>query len=349
MTIIAEDVQRILRADLPWTSFAGKTVLISGASGFLPAYMVETLVALARQDAVEVRVVALVRNLEKARRRFSHLLAKSGNLLLLRHDVTQVLHFDGPVDFIVHAASPASPKFYLTDPVGTLTANVLGTYNLLELARARKDASVLLFSSGEVYGQSGKDSQGELDYGYLDPATVRACYGEGKRAAEAMCVAYSKQFGTRTTIVRPFHTYGPGMALDDGRVFADFVANLLAHENLVIKSDGLARRPFCYVADAVEGFFTVLLKGETATPYNVGNDETEVSIRELAQTLVEAFAERKLTVIMDPARQDKDYARSPISRNCPDITRLRALGWRPRLGIVEGFTRTVASYEKPQR
>jgi UDP-glucuronate decarboxylase len=344
MKIIEEDVQRILAADLPWASFAGKTVLIAGAAGFLPAYMVETLMRLAESSSV--RVIALVRNIEKAERRFRHLLEK--NLVLLQHDVTRPLELDMPVDFIVHAASQASPKFYLTDPVGTFTANVLGTYHLLELARNGKDVAFLLFSSGEVYGQSDKILQSELDFGYLDPATVRACYGEGKRASETLCVAYSSQFGVRTTIVRPFHTYGPGMALDDGRVFADFVANILDYQDLVIKSDGSARRPFCYIADAVEAFFTVLLKGATATPYNVGNEEAEVSILELAQILSQVFADRSLKVIVDPNRQSNTYLRSPISRNCPDTARLRALGWRPRLGVAEGFRRTVASYESSQ-
>lgn len=344
MTIISEDIETILNADLPWSAFAGRTVLIAGAAGFLPAYLVRTLLALNDLDhQAPTRIVALVRNPESLFRRLSLFLGRE-DFEVLHTDLCSPIPYDGPADFIIHAASQASPRFYLTDPVGTFNANVLGTHHLLELARSRPACTMLFVSSSEVYGQTDNIRQHETDFGYLDPTTVRACYGESKRAAETLCVAYAHQYGTRCVIVRAYHTYGPGMALDDGRVFADFVADILAGRDIVIKSDGTARRPFCYIADAIVGFLTVLLKGETATAYNVGNDRTEVSVHELAKRLVSLHPERGLRVIMDSSQRSANYATSQVSRNCPDISRLAAFGWKPHTGIEDGFRRTLTSY-----
>lgn len=347
--IINDDLDRIIAADLPWDRLSGKTILVTGAAGVLPAYMVETLLRLndRRRLAAPLTVLGMVRDLPRARARFAHHGERS-DLVLVQHDVTQPFAWDGPLDVIVHAASQASPKYYSVDPVGTLAANTVGTHNLLQLARTRPLDAFLFFSSSEVYGQVGHDMipTREDQFGLVDPATVRACYAESKRLGETMCVAWSHQHGVPTRIVRPFHTYGPGMRLDDGRVFADFVSDILASRDIIIKSDGLATRSFCYIADATAGFFTVLLKGETAVPYNVGNDRAEISIRGLAEALVDEFRERGVALIMDPEKRAATYVASQVPRNCPDIGRMRALGWEPGVGIAEGFRRTVTSFEQ---
>lgn len=344
--VIAEDLAAIVRSDLDWREFAGRTVLISGANGFLPAYLVETLLYLNETwDAPPVKVVGVVRNLAKARKRFAPYLNR-GDLQLVVRDICQSLEIAGPVDYIVHAASQASPKFYGADPVGTLSANVLGTYNLLELARSKQVRGFLFFSSGEVYGEVRSDQipTREDAYGYVDPVNVRSCYAESKRMGENMCVCWHHQYGVPTRIVRPFHTYGPGMSLDDGRVFADFVADIVQGRNIVMQSDGSATRAFCYLADATVGFFLVLLSGHNAQAYNVGNDTGETSILELADLLVGLFPERGLRVVRQEASLQAGYLKSVITRACPDITKMRALGWEPRTTLAEGFQRTIRSF-----
>ena len=346
--IVTEDLEAVLSADLPWDALAGRTVLVTGAAGFLPAYLVETLLFLnEKRPGQKTRVLGLVRHEGRARERFAAYAGRD-DLRLLVQDVSLPVVPGEKVDFIVHAASQASPKYYQTDPVGTLSANVFGTQHLLNLAREHDVRGFLFFSSGEVYGQI-TDAQvptRETDYGLVDPMTVRACYGESKRMGETACVCWHAQYGVPATVARPFHTYGPGMSLTDGRVFADFVADVVAGRDIVMKSDGRATRAFCYLSDATAGFFTVLLKGESGQAYNVGNDKGEVSIVDLAQRLVDLFPEKGLKVVRQPVPAS-GYLQSPITRGCPDVAKVAGLGWQPSTTIEDGFRRTVLSFVRP--
>jgi len=349
--IIKEDLKNIISSKLPWEKFRGKTVLVSGATGFLPAYMVQTLLYL--NDTMyngkdKIRVLALARNPEKVKKRFSEYL-KRQDIYFLLQDVCEPIDVSEKVDIIIHAASQASPKYYGKDPVGTLLANVVGTKNLLELAVKSKAEKFLFFSSGEVYGEVSSEQIPikETNFGYFNPAEVRSCYGESKRMGENMCVSWTHQFGINAVIVRPFHTYGPGMSLDDGRVFADFVADIVNNRNIVLKSDGNAIRAFCYLSDAVIGFFTVLLKGEKANAYNVGNEKCEISIYELAKSLVGLYPEKRL-IVKRSIQAQNGYIVSKVQRPVPDTTKLRVLGWEPVIDIEKGFRRTIESYEDEQ-
>lgn len=344
--VITEDLRSIISHDLNWQDLAGKSVLISGANGFLPAYMVETLLYLNDTwDKEPVKVIGVVRNREKALRRFSDY-ADRDDLQLIVQDICQPLEIHGPIDYIIHAASQASPKYYGKDPVGTLSANILGTFNLLELARTKQVQSFLFFSSGEVYGEVGADQipTSEDAYGYVDPMNVRSCYAESKRMGENMCVCWHHQHGVPAKIVRPFHTYGPGMSLDDGRVYADFVADIVCGRNIVMQSDGCATRAFCYLSDATIGFFRVLLHGKNSQAYNVGNGEEEISILQLANLLVGLFPEKELQVTQMETVKQEGYLKSTISRACPEISKMNALGWNPVIPVAEGFKKTVRSF-----
>ncbi len=341
--IIKEDILFIINYFDNWERFKDKTILISGANGFLPAYLVETLLNL--NTSLNVKVIALVRNKQKAIKRFqqyTHL----PKLEIIEHDVCDAFDYPSKIDFIIHAASQASPKYYKTDPVGTLNANVLGTINLIKLAQKNEVESFLYFSSGEVYGEVKIEDVPikEDTFGYLNPVLVRSCYGESKRMGENICVSYCIQYGVNAKIVRPFHTYGPGMLLDDGRVFADFVSNIVNKQNIVLNSDGSARRAFCYLTDATLGFFTILLNGKNGEAYNMGNPEEEYSILELATILVNAYPEFKLEVIVNATNANPDYLKSTITRNSPNIDKLKQLNWNPKVGVEEGFKRTISSF-----
>lgn len=341
--IIKEDIQSIISEFKHWDRFRNKTVLISGANGFLPAYLAEVFLAL--DASFNTKVIAMVRNKEKAEKRFSHLLTNK-NLNILVHDVSLPVSYDEKIDFIIHAASQASPKYYGVDPVGTLSANVQGTLHLIELAKKNQVESFLFFSSGEVYGEvKAEDIPIKEDtFGYLNPAKVRACYGESKRMGENICVSYHAQYGVNAKIVRPFHTYGPGMSLDDGRVFADFVANIVKGQNIILHSDGSAIRPFCYLSDATLGFLTVLTEGENGEPYNIGNPDQEHSILNLAHILTGLYPENGLKVEMKIKPASANYLKSPIVRNSPNIDKVMKLGWKPKVDVATGFKRTIESF-----
>jgi len=341
--IIEQDLARIIASDLPWSQLSGKTVLISGANGFVAAYMMETLLYLNDIAKAQIQVVALIRNYEKAKRRLGHLFGRP-DLTVVVQDVCDAYRGPKTVDFVVHAASQASGKYYAKDPVGTFQSNVLGTQRMLEVARDARSQAFLFFSSGEVYGQIGNPAVGikETAYGPLDPLCVRSCYAEGKRGGETLCACWHAQFDVPAKVVRLSHTYGPGMEPDDGRVFADFVADAVARRDIRLKSDGSARRPFCYLADATIAFFTVLLLGKSGEAYNVGT-ESEISVLDLAEMLCRLFPERNCKVIC-PKASPQSLA-NPVSAGHFDISKIRSLGWEPTTAIEEGFKRTVESYE----
>lgn len=320
--------------------------MITGGGGFLASYLVKILMLVDRRMALNLKVICVARNTRGAERRLAGFLGAS-NLSIRVHDITQPLPPDLPrADLIIHAASQASPKYYGVDPVGTLLANSAGTSYLLDHAVSSQAERFLFFSSGEVYGIPADPALmvSEKDYGYLDPMSVRSCYAESKRIGETMCVAWAQQHDLHTSVVRPFHTYGPGMALDDGRVFADFVADVVAGHDVVLKSDGLAKRAFCYIADATVAFLTVLLLGRKAEAYNVGNPDAEISIRDLATLVAGLFPERGIGTRFETPISGDPYLKSPIQRSCPDIGKIMGLGWRPAVGVREGFRRTVLSF-----
>lgn len=340
--IIKEDISSIINCFDYWERFKNKTILITGANGFLPAYLVESFLSL--DKTYNTKIIAIVRNKQKANNRFKNYMTDT-NLEIIEHDVCNEFNYNHKIDFIIHAASQASPKYYKIDPVGTLNANVLGTINMLKLAQTKSVESFLYFSSGEVYGEVKDEFMPikEDTFGYLNPALVRSCYGESKRMGETICVSYYAQYGIKAKIVRPFHTYGPGMALDDGRVYADFVANIIKDQNIILNSDGKAKRAFCYLTDATIGFLTVLVNGENGEAYNVGNPQEEYSILELANILVNLYPEKKIEVILNKTI-NADYLKSTITRNSPNIDKLKKLNWNPTVTIEKGFKRTVSSF-----
>ena len=344
---LINDLTRIINEHLPWIQLKNKTILISGANGFLPAYMVETLLYLNDVFDYGIKIIGLVRNLTKAEKRFNKYLNRK-DLTLIKHDVVNPINFNEKIDIIIHAASQASPKYYEIDPVGTLSANIIATHQLLQLAIVKQTETFLYFSSGEVYGEVSHDKipTKEDDYGYINPLNLRACYAESKKMAENMLLSHQHQFGVNIKIIRPFHTYGPGMSLDDGRIYADFISDLLHSRDLKIFSDGSAVRAFCYLSDAVAGFFTVLIKGKYGEAYNISNDSCVMSISELGERLINHFQDKKLSLIKSIRSKNDRYINSPISINYPCIDKAKSLGWQPIISVEEGFEKTLASFEE---
>lgn len=348
-TVIEEDLKYITDSDIPWSQLEGKNILITGANGMLPSYIVESIIFLNdRQFKTKAKIFAIVRNIEKALYRFRKHLNRQ-DLVFIVQDIKNPLEIREKIDYIIHAASNASPKYYGADPVGTLIPNTIGTFNCLEFARNNHIKSFLYFSSGEIYGSVKNPDLplSEDSFGSINPTDVRACYAESKRMGETMCTAWFRQYGIPVKIVRPFHTYGPYMQLDDGRVFADFVSNIIYKQDLLIKGDGSAKRTFCYISDATIAFFLVLLNGKLGESYNIGGSEScEFSILELANTLIDTFPEYNLKVRKNENRFEANYLNSPINRVIPDVSKIKKLGWFPQISVKDGFKKTIKSFSE---
>jgi nucleoside-diphosphate-sugar epimerase len=344
--IMSEDLSTIVDADLPWSQFDGATVMVSGASGFIGSHLVEAL--LHRNEVrltAKTTVIALSRNQSRAAARFK---AYSGrkDLHILTQDVVSPIAYTGKLDFVIHAASNASPIHYASDPVGTHLANTLGTYNLLRLASERSCRSFLFISSGDVYGVVRGENPliSEDTFGVLDPMQIRSCYGESKRSGENLCACWTHQHGLPTKVARLSHTYGPGLAPDDGRVFADFVACAVAGKDIVLTSDGTATRPFCYITDAIIGLFTIMLLGTSGEAYNLANDDATISVAELARVVADCVPDFGIKPVFDTSARPSRYVPSQNAGGIVDTRKLRALGWKPTVMPRIGFSRTIESY-----
>ncbi len=339
--IFEEDLELIISEDIKWEKFRGKTVLITGATGMIGMYLTGVLAMLNDRKGYGIQILALLRHPDKLMPE----LRNRSDVKLLVQDVTEPLQVEGPVDYVLHAASPASPKIMKDQPVETIAANTLGTYYTLQLAKEKMASGYLFVSSREVYGQpeEGQEFFEEDTYGFVDPLDPRSCYPEGKKAAETMCVSFHSEYDLNTKIARLAHTYGPGMSLTDGRVQADFLNNVIHGEDIVLKSEGTAVRTYTYVADAVSGLYRILLNspdGNDGMVYNIGDENAKVSIRELAELLINICPEKNLRLVFDiPVGGTKGTA--PFTTGILDSEKLRALGWTPQYSLQDGFARTI--------
>jgi dTDP-glucose 4,6-dehydratase len=300
-------------------------VVVTGGAGFLGSHLCEALVA--RGDAV----VAIDNLLTGSVDNIAHLFGSKG-FVFVEHDVTNFVHVSGPVDAVMHFASPASPVDYLEHPIKTLKVGSLGTHKTLGLAKD-KGARYMLASTSEVYGDPQVHPQTEDYWGHVNPVGPRGVYDEAKRFAEAMTMAYQRSHGVDTRIVRIFNTYGPRMRPHDGRVVSNFLVQALAGKPLTVYGDGTQTRSFCYVDDEVRGLLALLDSDQTG-PVNIGNPN-EFTVLELARLVIEVTGSSS-EIVHDPLPVD-----DPTQRR-PDISLARdALGWEPRVPLEEGLRRTA--------
>lgn len=335
--VLKQDIEMILQGNISWEKLKGKTVLITGASGMIGSYLLHTLTMLNDSCGYGIKIIAMLRNINK----LPEEVRTREDVVLSVQDVTEKINIEGNVDYIIHAASPASPLIMQNQPVETIAANTLGTFHTLTLAKEKNAEGYMFISSREIYGQpyEGQEFFYENTYGFVDQLNPRSCYSEGKKAAETMCVCFHDEYGLNTKIARLAHTYGPGMSIYDGRVQADFLKNVYHHEDIVLKSEGTAVRTYTYIADAVEGLFRILLDSEEIV-YNIGNEDGKVSIRELAEIMVSIYPERNLKLVFDiPEGGTKGTA--PYTQGILNSGKLRAIGWKPKYSVKEGFKRTL--------
>lgn len=347
--IIIQDMENIYSRDLPYSQLQGKSILVTGATGMLASYVVYFLIWLNEYKQYDINIVLLVRSKEKFRNRFGEYVAKPYFHVCV-DDICKPLQMENDIDYIIHAASLASPQYYGICPVEVAEPNVLGTYYLLQLAKEKNVSSFLYFSSGDVYGAmpQGTGAFGENTLGTMDPLAEHSCYGESKRMGETWCASFAREYAVPVKIARIGHTYSPTMDVEnDPRVFASFMKCILVGKDIVMHSDGSAMRPFCYVADAVAAFFLILLKGENGEAYNVCNDQQFISVAELAKVLVSLEPDKNLQVVCQQRNPEDSYMENVINKaNCPSADKIRKLGWKCDYGVYNGFKRAFEYLKK---
>ena len=305
-----------------------KRVVITGAAGFIGSHLAETLL-----DR-DYSVIGIDSLLTGDTANISHL--HNRDFTFIKHDVTNYIYIDGPVDFVLHWASPASPIDYLELPIPTLKVGALGTHKALGLAKA-KNARFVIASTSEVYGDPLEHPQKDTYWGNVNPVGPRGVYDEAKRFAEAMTMAYHRYHGVDTKIVRIFNTYGPRMRLNDGRAVPAFMSQVLRNQDVTVFGDGSQTRSFTYITDLVDGIIRLMLSSEN-DPVNIGNP-VEMTIKQIAETIIRMTGSSSKIVYRPLPTDDPKQRR-------PDITRARTLlGWEPKVQLEEGLVKTIEYFK----
>ncbi|MBI4919687.1 NAD-dependent epimerase/dehydratase family protein [Candidatus Azambacteria bacterium] len=349
-SIAREDLARIAQAIAPEAkTLEGKTILISGGSGFLGNYFIGAFKELNKTLLKNpCRVISIDNFITGSRTALDE---KDPQIKHIEADITKPLNIDEPVDYIIHAAGLASPFYYKKYPLETIETTIAGAKNLLDLARKKNAKSFLLFSSSEIYGDPDPRFVPipETYKGHVSSIGPRACYDESKRLAETICMVHHQLYGIPVKIVRPFNIYGPGMKPDDYRVFPTFITRGLLGNSLPVHGSGVQTRAFCYIADAITGFLKVLLSDKNGEIYNVGNDSEELGMEALANLMVEEIGNGAVVQLIE---YPDSYPADEPQRRCPDITKIRAqLGYKPTVNLREGIKRSIAWYKEafPER
>jgi dTDP-glucose 4,6-dehydratase/UDP-glucuronate decarboxylase len=327
---------------------SGKAILVTGAAGFLCSHLLDVLAAFnaraASSGSTPCQVIALDNFKIGLPSRVAHLEKEEG-FLILDHDVTRPFPADLPADYVIHGAGIASPTFYRRFPLETIAVNVDGLRHTLDHARARGSQRAIYLSTSEIYGDPDPAHipTPESYRGSVSCTGPRACYDESKRLGETIAMVLRRKEGLPVRVLRPFNVYGPGQRLDDQRIVPDMMRSALAGRPLVLLSDGRATRSFCYLRDAIRGILFALFSPSEHAIFNVGNDEGEVPMRSLAEAVAEVAAPPTLAVRYQKS-EDADYLVDNPQRRCPDLGRLRGLGYAPTVPLREGLARTLASY-----
>ena len=360
-----EDVKSAADLPLPWETLAGKTVLISGVTGLIGSFLADVLLYRNRAYDAGITILGLCRDTNAAAERFQKpspqpspsgeggafsvgrgpeagAFSAAASLRLFSHDINTPLSQNalGRADFVLHLASNTHPVQYATDPIGTITSNILGLMNMLEYACDCSSERVLFASSNEIYGENRGDVElfDEHYCGYIDSNTLRAGYPESKRCGEALVQAYIKQKGTDAVIARLTRSYGPTMKMTDTKAISQFIRKGIAGEDIVLKSAGEQFYSYTYVSDAVAGLLTVLLKGTCGAAYNISDEASDIKLKDLA-ALIAGCAGKKVVFDLPDATEAAGFSKATKARL--DGSLLKTLGFAPRYDIRRGIERTI--------
>lgn len=336
-----EDIQYVAGLKMPWDKLKNKSVMLSGATGLIGSFLIDVILEKNISSDLNCTIYALGRNEVKAKERFSKWVNDS-HLIFIKYDVKMPLITNeiGTVNYIIHLASNTHPMLYSTDPIGTITTNIIGLQNLLNYAVEHHATRFAFASSNEVYGENRGDVElFDEDYcGYINCNTLRAGYPESKRCGEALCQAYKSQMGFDVVIARLTRSYGPTMIMSDTKALSQFIKNGINGEDIVLKSAGNQYYSYTYVADAVSGLLYILLCGENGEAYNVADIQGDIKLKDLAQIIAGINGKSVVFEVPDEV-EARGYSNATKARL--DGTKLKGLGWKINFDIRAGIERTV--------
>ncbi len=345
--VLQEDLERAADSDLiDWEKLRGKSILVTGATGLIGSQTVQVLVMAGIKRKLDLKILALVRNPQKAEKMLGACMGHG--LELVTANILEPVETEQPVDYILHGAGVTTSKDFVDHPVGTILTMLKGTENILELARKKQVQGMVYLSSMEAYGVVDPEHfvVRETDYGYIDPLQVRSSYSESKRMAEGLCGAYAHEFGLPVCTARLAQTFGAGIPETENRVFAQFARSIITGKDIVLHTDGSKAHCYCYTSDVVLGLLTVLLEGTPGEAYNISNEDTFSTIRGMAEMLIEKYPESGSKLIFDIPEDANKYGYAPTSRMLINAEKLRALGWKPEVNLEEMFERLIGSMRR---
>lgn len=342
--IIQKDLDDIINIDfINWDLLRNKTVLVTGATGLIGSQLVMSLLNANAEKNLDLKVIAVVRNKQKAEKIFKY--ADDKSLEFVVQDILKPFNIESTVDYIVHGASMTGSKDFVDYPVETIKTAIQGTENILELAKEKSIDGMVYLSSLEVYGvvDFSIDKVTEDMFGTIDPMSVRSSYSEGKRMVECLCSSYASEYKIPIKVARLCQTFGAGVNYSDNRVFAQFARSIIEGKDIVLKTDGSTERNYCYIRDAIAGILTLLLNGESGQAYNIANKDTLISIRGMAEMLIEKYPESGSNLVFDIAEDATKLGYNPKVKMNLDTQKIEKLGWKAEVGLEVMFEHLIES------
>lgn len=342
-SVLKKDVDTLVAGErIDWDQLRNSAIMVTGATGLIGGQIVSTLLLANREKKLGNTIILPVRNVEKAKKMFDDLL--DDQVVIIEQDIAKPMQYEGRVDYLIHGASMTSSKDFVEKPVETIQTAIEGTDLLLKYAKTKELKAMVYLSSMEVYGvvDSKVDRITESTYGYIEQLSPRSSYSEGKRMVECLCASYAHEYQVPVKIARLTQTFGPGVAYQDGRVFAEFARCVIEGRDIVLHTEGLTERNYCYTKDAVAALLRILTDGEVGVAYNVANEDTLISIRDMAQMLTEMYPKSGSKVVIEIEDIAK-HGYNPTMRVNLATDRLKALGWQAEVSLKEMFENLICS------